>query len=1281
MDLRALVPIASSVLTGLATQILVSAPGWTVRRLRRSPEGTALVKITADAVCLAFADAGDRSAKDLAWVESVALEWQPAFTPSVCTRLLAALSGTADAGAFRAAALQALHAAGADPAELGRVIDADEFLHMLPRRVFAGLRAAALTPDSAIRGIVGALLQQETAAAVEAVLNQASPREFRQDIEDLLTVVETAATSGGLPRFAPQGAGLMELTSPIRVRAGTRAEPKAGESLASGPYALAADRVLDERPVLDWRAAAVREDRVVVLGDPGMGKSWLICWETVRLARTARDALRAGASIDEVIIPVPVRCDELVLAEGPVLADAVCSYMADRYGVPARSQHRLYRHVTGGGITLLLDALDELPGRAARQRLDMLLKPWIASPRARFRMTSRIAGYVSVPALSPVVTEYELQPLTSCDVSALITAWGLPAGLAARLREQLDDGALAEVARIPLIAALLCATARDGDDLPDYAAGIYERVLRRFLAQENRWPHAPELEPTQIDQLIGMLVPLAFHFATRPEGWTDRMPASQITAVMRSLGPVFTELGQDAAAVLRDLSVRAGVLVPAFTQRAGHNPPYLFLHRAITEFLVAQYLASLARAEWLEAVREHMWFDTDWQPVIALLGAAFIQQERPGEAIILISTLLGQEPDPFSRALLTAVRVTAELPDPGLVPADLISQMAQRSTALLDSQDRYAATEFLRHHLRRLPQRFTEALLTRLDSAPDRLAVQILASSRDPQVISRLIRLLDADVQQRDTVYQALRGQEADCYISEMLTRFEDPQHRHRAAEVLATYTSPGVTQAILRRTGDEDAGVRLSALEIIYNRDDTGVTDALCRLAADSDLHIREVALDALARHGPAATAVFSSLLGDREPTIRAKALRGILTAPDAPLTAVLEFARSADGAVRSCAADALAVLTDSAQATHVLASLAADPDEDVRIHSARALSRHSGAEALAALLRLLDDPACARVASQSLACHDSPATAQLLLEWLGTDPSPDQLTLALRAAGGMSARGASDLVLAAITHEVESVRVAAVEALTGRPDKKATSALVTCLDDHSPEVRASAARALQATIDTPQLVAALLTHLSDSDSQVRSAAAGALTVSDLYPQVIPALLLLLSDAQEEVRIAAAAALTTAATPSALIGICDSPGETTRSIPRGSLEELASRVYRLLPDSKRLEVRQRLASIKLSTPPPMAASVSFGTDVFPDMVRDEFLDTPVIVLLQGKNAKGQDVYTYLRLTGFRLKLLFAETEAGRSYKPSDYGTVLSSGTGEPSAELRQEMNDKYGMT
>jgi hypothetical protein len=99
--------------------------------------------------------------------------------------------------------------------------------------------------------------------------------------------------------------------------------------------------------------------------------------------------------------------------------------------------------------------------------------------------------------------EVELQPLTTADVSAMIAVQGLPVELTTRLDERITDPTMADVARIPLLTALLCATASEDDELPASTAEIYARMLRRFLAQENRWPQAPVPEATDIDRLMG----------------------------------------------------------------------------------------------------------------------------------------------------------------------------------------------------------------------------------------------------------------------------------------------------------------------------------------------------------------------------------------------------------------------------------------------------------------------------------------------------------------------------------------------------------------------------------------------------------------------------------------------------------------------------------------------------------------------------------------------------------------------------------------------------------
>lgn len=87
-----------------------------------------------------------------------------------------------------------------------------------------------------------------------------------------------------------------------------------------------------------------------------------------------------------------------------------------------------------------------------------------------------------------------------------------------------------------------------------------------------------------------------------------------------------------------------------------------------------------------------------------------------------------------------------------------------------------------------------------------------------------------------------------------------------------------------------------------------------------------------------------------------------------------------------------------------------------------------------------------------------------------------------------------------------------------------------------------------------------------------------------------------------------------------------------------------------------------------------------FGKIVSPDLVKDEFLDVEVIIMLQGTNMFGDDVYAYLQIVGRNLKEMFGKMQKGENFKPADYGAVLAAGRGEPPPEVREEMMNTYHM-
>ena len=72
------------------------------------------------------------------------------------------------------------------------------------------------------------------------------------------------------------------------------------------------------------------------------------------------------------------------------------------------------------------------------------------------------------------------------------------------------------------------------------------------------------------------------------------------------------------------------------------------------------------------------------------------------------------------------------------------------------------------------------------------------------------------------------------------------------------------------------------------------------------------------------------------------------------------------------------------------------------------------------------------------------------------------------------------------------------------------------------------------------------------------------------------------------------------------------------------------------------------------------------------------FRDETVVIFMQGKNTFGDRIYSYLKLTLKDLKRMQLTASQGDPVSPSDYGTVVAAGQGEPTAEIRQEIESTY---
>ena len=344
--------------------------------------------------------------------------------------------------------------------------------------------------------------------------------------------------------------------------------------------------------------------RLVVLGGPGSGKTWL-AKRTARLcAESSLNALAAGAELDEVELPLYTTCTRLSAAppgdgiRRAVVASAL-GQLPDLGGSRVTDALQALFEERDTPTLLVADSLDEARGADDRIRqADTLPPAW------RIVLTSRPASWNRQLAISddgPSRQVGVLQPLRyPSDVEPFIAGWfsGRPAwaaDLAAQLRNR---PALQQAATVPLILAFYCIVGGD-QPLPGRRADLYAKVIRRMLT--GRWRGGGDQDPDP-DACLETLRDWAWSAAARnPVSgvgvWEDEFPTPRVRQ------------SKDDRDALDHVAVPLG---PAdadtgLTQRR-------FVHRSIREHQVAEHVALRMPAEVAAGeLLNHLWYDPDWE--------------------------------------------------------------------------------------------------------------------------------------------------------------------------------------------------------------------------------------------------------------------------------------------------------------------------------------------------------------------------------------------------------------------------------------------------------------------------------------------------------------------------------------------------------------------------------------------------------------------------------------------------------------------------------------------
>ncbi|MGV9498106.1 HEAT repeat domain-containing protein [Streptomyces sp. NPDC003642] len=673
-----------------------------------------------------------------------------------------------------------------------------------------------------------------------------------------------------------------------------------------------------EQDVLDVLAAPANR-LLVVLGDPGAGKSTLVRHLSLTLALgAAPDQPPALAGRVPLVIELRRYAEEQWRHSG---FEDFLTHLHDDY---AQSVPRpvLEELLASGRALVVFDGLDELFDPKVRARTAERIAAFaVRRPSARIVVTSRVIGYQRALLEGAGFTHFMLQDLDEERIGAFVRSWyrvscpgdPLQAGrLVERLTSAVQDSRpLREMAGNPLLLTVLAIIGRR-QTLPHNRRSVYEHAVTVLVSH---WDQAAKLIkaplPAPVAEALDVLGPdervelLRLLARAMQEGHSgiagNHIHGPDLERVFRDylqqyeLPPVHATAA--ARAMVAQLHERNFIL-----SRYGGDV-YGFVHRAFLEHLAAADIAHRYKEdrawtpeELVEQVIARRAQDPAWHEVLLLL-AGQIGTATVGAAVDRLLALHEATPDQDASHVALALRMLAE--------TGKLRELSAQSAAVVD-----AATRALDARGRKGPWLLDEAVPALGSFSPHwtghrrlvdwfRISGQFSPSEEPTDTVCAL-RLGRADlaalarrsyygIDRLRFLYTWAQRSPDDTEVRDLLQHMaehEPQQHlRSTALDVLADVwpDSEEVRSLVAARAADEpDARTRCEALTVLIRLrpDDVAALRSVERAAAEEpDVTCRSLLLRELGRwsdeHEAIRRLVMSRAVEDPDGHVRRLALR----------------------------------------------------------------------------------------------------------------------------------------------------------------------------------------------------------------------------------------------------------------------------------------------------------------------------------------------------------------------------------------------------------------------
>lgn len=444
---------------------------------------------------------------------------------------------------------------------------------------------------------------------------------------------QTSDATGGRPRLTLPGV-YIQLNTKVDV-----SEKKLEAALRAGKINALADlrpdqgrdaampgREIEQGKALSALQAAILLPKMVLLGDPGSGKTTFVNFVSYAIAACRWDDLPGWPAQSRALIPILVTLRDFAYwlasprERQPTGVAALWAYI--QHDLEMRNLSfaapLLEAALQNGQAFLLLDGLDEVPPTQESRGVTLqIAQDFAARYRAsRYLVTCRILSYDDpawqLPARDfPALT---LAPFNDEQIDAFIHAWHEE--IAARWNQprhelnKLESKLRSEVARRPdlkrlapnplLLTVMALVHTSDGE-LPEARALLYERAVEILLWRWDQQKGKAQGEESRIvtqlcaagrdrNDLLVRLAALAYaaHQQVHDGDDTESVTGIAESDLLNELCALHPKKSRDwAAEVVETMKLRAGLLL----ERTGGA--FTFPHRTFQEYLAGVHLARL----------------------------------------------------------------------------------------------------------------------------------------------------------------------------------------------------------------------------------------------------------------------------------------------------------------------------------------------------------------------------------------------------------------------------------------------------------------------------------------------------------------------------------------------------------------------------------------------------------------------------------------------------------------------------------------------------------------